>query len=63
MIQIHAFKEKEKEGSEGRPQLMMNLKLSTKVSMKLKTPPSLHGFQFPMLTISLVVRFDSLTTS
>ncbi len=49
MIQIHAFKEKEKEGGEGRLQLMMNLKPSTKVFMKLKTPLSLHGFQFPTL--------------
>jgi hypothetical protein len=31
--------------------LVMNLKLSIKVFMKLKKPPSLHGRQFPTLDI------------
>jgi hypothetical protein len=33
------------------PLLVMNLKLSMKVFMKLNTPPSLHGLQFPTLDI------------
>ncbi len=41
------------------PLLVVNLKLFTKVFTKLKTLPSLHGFQFPTLDtiIGYVVQF------